>query len=175
MFHTEARVVDDNDEDVPPGRVGELVLRGETIMKEYYKNPKATAETMRNGWLHTGDLAVKDEDGYITLVDRKKDMIISGGENVYSVEVEQVLYTHPQVLEAAVIGVPHEVWGEMVAAVIVPKPGEVIDREELQSFCRKSLAGYKIPRAIFFVDQLPRNASGKVLKYQLRETFKDKS
>jgi acyl-CoA synthetase (AMP-forming)/AMP-acid ligase II len=175
MFHTEARIVNDMDEDVPPGTVGELVLRGETIMKEYYKDPRATAEAMRNGWLHTGDLAVRDEDGYITLVDRKKDMIISGGENVYSVEVEQVLYAHPQVLEAAVIGVPHEVWGEMVAAVIVPKPGETISLEELQSFCRKWLAGYKIPRAIFFVDRLPRNASGKVLKYQLREAFKDKS
>jgi acyl-CoA synthetase (AMP-forming)/AMP-acid ligase II len=175
IFHTEARVVDDEDQDVPPGKVGELILRGETIMKEYYKNPQATAETMRNGWLHTGDLAVKDEDGYITLVDRKKDMIISGGENVYSVEVEQVLYAHPHVLEAAVIGLPHEVWGEMVTAVIVPKPGQTIDPEELQAFCRKYLAGYKIPRAVHFVEQLPRNASGKVLKYQMRNAFKEQA
>jgi acyl-CoA synthetase (AMP-forming)/AMP-acid ligase II len=175
MFHTEARVVDDWDEDVPPGKVGELVLRGETMMKEYYKNPQATAETMRNGWLHTGDLATIDESGFITLVDRKKDMIISGGENVYSVEVEQVLNSHPSVLEAAVVGVPHEVWGEMVAAVIVPKPGQTVNLEELQMFCRKSLAAYKIPRTIFFVDQLPRNASGKVLKYKLREELKERS
>ncbi|NGQ93588.1 long-chain-fatty-acid--CoA ligase [Brevibacillus sp. SYP-B805] len=173
IFHTEARVVDDLDEDVPPGKVGELVLRGETMMKEYYKNPQATAETMRNGWLHTGDLAVIDENGYITLVDRKKDMIISGGENVYSVEVEQVLYAHPGVLEAAVIGVPHDVWGEMVAAVIVPKPGQTITLEELQSFCRKSLASYKIPRAMFLAEQLPRNASGKILKYKLREEWRE--
>ncbi|MFC4767824.1 class I adenylate-forming enzyme family protein [Effusibacillus consociatus] len=107
------------------------------------------------------------------MVDRKKDLIISGGENVYSVEVEQILYAYPQVLEAAVIGIPHEVWGEMVAAVIVPKPGQTIDREQLQSFCRQSLAGYKIPRVILIVDQLPRNASGKVLKYKLRSDFKD--
>lgn len=172
MFHTEARVVDDLGLDVPPGKVGELILRGETIMKAYYKNPQATAEAMRHGWLHTGDLALMDESGYITLVDRKKDMIISGGENVYSVEVEQILYAHPKVLEAAVIGVPHEVWGEMVAAVIVPKPGQTIELEELQSFCRQSLAGYKIPRAIFSVNQLPRNASGKILKYKLREDVK---
>lgn len=167
MFHTEARVVGEFDQDVPAGTVGELILRGETIMKEYYKNPDATAETMRNGWLHTGDLAVRDEEGYITLVDRKKDMIISGGENVYSVEVEQILYAHPQVLEAAVIGVPDEVWGESVAAVIVPKPDESIDFEQLKAFCRTQLAGYKIPRALYIVEQLPRNASGKVLKYQL--------
>jgi acyl-CoA synthetase (AMP-forming)/AMP-acid ligase II len=175
MFHTEARVVDELDEDVPPGKVGELILRGETIMKEYYKNPLATAEAMRNGWLHTGDLATIDESGYITLVDRKKDMIISGGENVYSVEVEQVLYAHPHVLEAAVVGVPHEVWGEMVAAVIVPKPGQTINLEELQMFCRKSLAAYKIPRTIFLVDHLPRNASGKVQKYKLREDLKERN
>ncbi len=172
MFHTEARVVDDSGQDVPPGNIGELILRGETVMKEYYKNPQATAEAMRGGWLHTGDLAVIDDDGYITLVDRKKDMIISGGENVYSVEVEQILYAHPQVLEAAVIGLPHEVWGEVVTAVIVPKPGQVIDPEELQTFCRQFLAGYKIPRMVLFVEQLPRNASGKILKYKLRNDLK---
>lgn len=144
-------------------------------MKGYYKNPQATKETMRKGWLYTGDLAVKDEDGYITLVDRKKDMIISGGENVYSVEVEQVLCGHPQILEAAVIGVPDKIWGERVAAVIVPKPGQTIDLEEIQSFCRQSLAGYKIPRQIFIVDRLPRNASGKVLKYKLRDELKHKA
>ena len=171
LLLTEARVVDETGIDTAPGVVGELVLKGESVMKEYYKNPEATAEAIRNGWLYTGDLAVKDEDEFITLVDRKKDMIISGGENIYSVEVEQVLYAHPQVFEAAVIGLPHMAWGEMVTAIIVPKPGEVIDLDELQSFCRQSLAGYKIPRQIKLVDELPRNASGKVLKYQLRSDY----
>ncbi|MET3288723.1 UNVERIFIED_CONTAM: acyl-CoA synthetase (AMP-forming)/AMP-acid ligase II [Brevibacillus sp. OAP136] len=169
MFLTEARVVDEYDRDVPPGVIGELVMRGETIMKGYYKNPEATAEAMRGGWLHTGDLAVMDEDGYMTLVDRKKDMIISGGENIYSVEVEQVLYSHPAVLEAAIIGVPDPVWGETVAAIIVPKPETTIDLSELQAFCRTYLAGYKIPRVLHMVKQLPRNASGKILKYKLRD------
>ncbi|MGE5702098.1 MAG: long-chain-fatty-acid--CoA ligase [Clostridia bacterium] len=172
MFNTEARVVDDQDRDVGPGMIGEFVLRGETIMKEYYKNPQATVEAMRGGWLHTGDLAMIDEDGYMTLVDRKKDMIISGGENVYSVEVEQVLYSYPHVLEAAVIGVPHEVWGETVAAVIVPKQGQLVALEDLQQFCRGYLAGYKIPRVLYLVEQLPRNASGKILKYKLRTDIK---
>jgi len=141
-------------------------------MKGYYKKPEETTKVLKNGWLHTGDLAKIDEDGYITLVDRKKDMIISGGENVYSTEVEHVLYKHPDVLEAAVIGVPHEVWGETVAAVIVSKEGKQINQEELKHFCRQELAGYKIPRIIYEINQLPRNASGKILKYQLRQTFK---
>ncbi len=173
IFQNEARVVDDQDQEVAPGGIGELVLRGETVMKEYYKNPQATAEAFRGGWLHTGDLATIDEDGVITLVDRKKDMIISGGENVYSVEVEQVLYSYPQVLEAAVIGVPHELWGETVAAVIVPKPGETMELEDLQAFCRRYLAGYKIPRVLFLVDRLPRNASGKILKFKLRSELRE--
>ncbi|MCF6095297.1 long-chain-fatty-acid--CoA ligase [Microaerobacter geothermalis] len=172
MFLTEARVVDDVGEDVVPGAVGELILRGETIMKEYYKKPEETAKAIKNGWLYTGDLAVIDEDGYITLVDRKKDMIISGGENVYSIEVEQVMYEHPQVLEAAAVGLPHEVWGEMVTAIVVPKPGETIDVKEFQEFCRKRLAGYKIPRKVIFEEKLPRNASGKILKYKLREDYR---
>ncbi|MFO7264241.1 MAG: long-chain fatty acid--CoA ligase [Bacillaceae bacterium G1] len=171
--NTEVRVVDEQGNDVPPGVVGEMIIRGETVMKGYYKNPEATAETIRDGWLYTGDLAVLDEEGYLTLVDRKKDMIITGGENVYSTEVEQVLYAHPSVFEAAVIGLPHPVWGEMVAAVIVPKPGHGIQLNELEAFCRQSLAGYKIPRKIFIAEQLPRNAAGKVLKYQLRQMYKN--
>ncbi|WP_335870829.1 long-chain-fatty-acid--CoA ligase [Bacillus sp. 2205SS5-2] len=169
FFFTEARVVDESMNDVKVGGVGELVLRGETMMKEYYKKPKETQKAFEGGWLHTGDLAQIDEEGFITIVDRKKDMIISGGENVYSIEVEEIMYEHPQVLEASTIGIPDEVWGEMVAAVIVPKPGETIDEEEFQTFCRQSLAGYKIPRKLFIVEELPRNASGKILKYQLRE------
>lgn len=173
-YFTMARVVNEAMEDVQPGETGEFVLKGETIMKEYYRNPEETEKTFSDGWLLTGDLATIDEDGFITIVDRKKDMIISGGENVYSVEVEQVLNSHPQVLEAATIGIPDEKWGELVAAVIVTKPGETIDEEEVQQFCRKKLAGYKIPRRFFYADALPRNASGKILKYALRESSTSK-
>ncbi|MFZ5649870.1 MAG: long-chain-fatty-acid--CoA ligase [Bacillota bacterium] len=173
IVNTEARVVDNDGSDVKPGVVGELVLRGETIMKCYYRNPEATAETIKDGWLHTGDLAVIDDEGYITLVDRKKDMIITGGENVYSTEVEQVLYEYPGVLEAAVIGVPNPVWGETVAAVICPKPGVTLAPEEIRSFCMNRLADYKVPRIFYFTGLLPRNASGKVLKIRLREMYKE--
>lgn len=172
-FLMEARVLDQDGKNVLPGVVGELIMRGESIMKEYYKNPEATAETLRNGWLYTGDLCTIDEDGYITLVDRSKDMIITGGSNVYSVEVEQVLYAYPGVLEAAVIGVPDETWGETVAAIIVPKPGAQIDQGQLKTFCREQLAGYKIPRIVTFTDALPRNASGKIMKFELRDKYKN--
>ncbi|WP_027364087.1 long-chain-fatty-acid--CoA ligase [Desulfotruncus alcoholivorax] len=173
IISTEARVVDDAGNDISPGQVGEFIIRGETIMKCYYKNPEATAETLRNGWLHTGDLATIDDEGYITLVDRKKDMIITGGENVYSTEVEQVLYQHPGVLEAAVIGLPHPVWGETVTAVICAKPGNILAEEELKAFCTSRLADYKIPRIYKFIEVLPRNASGKVLKRVLRDTYRE--
>ncbi|MFF5994753.1 long-chain-fatty-acid--CoA ligase [Lysinibacillus sp. KU-BSD001] len=168
-----ARVVNEQMEDVAPGEVGEFIIRSSSVMKEYYKKPEETKQTLRNGWLLTGDLATIDEDGYITLVDRKKDMIISGGENVYSVEVEQVLNSHPQILEAAIIGLPDPQWGEVVTAIIVPKPGEIIKEDEVQAFCRQSLAGYKIPRHFIATDVLPRNASGKILKYHLREQWQD--
>ncbi len=171
ILYTEARVVNDLMEDVHPGEIGEFILRSPSIMKEYYRKPEETAKTFVGDWLLTGDLATIDEDGYMTIVDRKKDMIISGGENVYSVEVEQVMYYHPNVLEVATIGVPDEKWGETVAVVIVTKDKQPIPMEELQSFCREHLAGYKIPRKAFFVDQLPRNASGKILKYNLRDQF----
>ncbi|WP_409254081.1 acyl-CoA synthetase [Bacillus sp. SCS-153A] len=170
-FLTEARVVNEEGKDVDPGTVGEFIVKGESIMKEYYRKPEETAKTIKDGWLYTGDLATIDEEGYITLVDRKKDMIISGGENVYSIEVEDVLYEHPGVLEAAIIGLPDETWGEAVCAVIVPKQGTEIAEDELKSFCRQKLAGYKIPRKIFIEESLPRNASGKILKYQLRQTL----
>jgi acyl-CoA synthetase (AMP-forming)/AMP-acid ligase II len=172
-FLTEARVVYENGEDISPGAVGEFILQGETIMKEYYKKPEETKAALKNGWLYTGDLATIDEDGYITLVDRKKDMIISGGENVYSAEVEVVLYEHPAILDAAIIGLPDEVWGEAVTAVVVLKEGAAFDEQELISFCRQKLAGYKVPRRIFIEQQLPRNASGKILKYQLRKKMSD--
>ncbi|WP_129688032.1 class I adenylate-forming enzyme family protein [Gottfriedia acidiceleris] len=168
-FLMEARVVDLEGKDIEPGGIGELILRGDMVMKGYYRNPEATAEALRNGWLYTGDMCTIDEDKFITLVDRKKDMIISGGANVYSIEVENVLYSFEGVHEAAVIGLPDENWGETVSAIIVPKPGYVIETEKLIEFCRKHLAGYKLPRKIFFMDELPRNATGKILKYKLRE------
>jgi len=169
IFLTEARVVNEEGKDVLPGVVGEFIIQSPMVMKEYYKKPEETKSTLKDGWLYTGDLATIDEEGYITLVDRKKDMIISGGENVYSVEVEAVLYEHPAVLEAAIIGLPDEFWGESVCAVIVLKDGEFIDEQQLKDFCRERIAGYKIPRHIFIEEQLPRNASGKILKYQLRQ------
>jgi acyl-CoA synthetase (AMP-forming)/AMP-acid ligase II len=171
LLYTEIKIVNKQDKLVSPGEVGELILKGETIMKEYYKKPKETAEAIKNNWLYTGDLAVVDEDGYITLVDRSKDMLISGGENIYSVEIENALYEHNAILEAAVIGTPDAKWGEIVTAIVVLKPGNQLTEEEVHVFCRERLAGYKIPRIVEFIDQLPRNASGKVQKFKLREKF----
>jgi len=140
-------------------------------MKEYYRNPEATAETLRNGWFHSGDLVRQDEEGFVYIVGRKKDMIISGGENIYSAEIEDVLYEHPKVLEAAIIGVHDEVWGEAVMAVVVPMPGEELTKEEIIEWCGEKLASYKKPRYVDFVDELPKNAAMKVLKYELREKY----
>jgi len=172
QFNDEAQVVNDFGEQIKPGEVGELILRCESVMKEYYKKPEETQKVLRNGWIYTGDLATIDIDGYINLVDRKKDMIISGGENIYSTEVEQILYKHPNILEAAVIGVPDEIWGETVAAVVVAKAGKKLEHNEIIAFCRRELAGYKVPRLIFEYSEIPRNASGKVLKYKLRDEIK---
>lgn len=168
---TNARVVNEQMEDVAPGVVGEFILRGATMIKEYYKKPEESRKTIVDGWLLTGDLATIDDEGFITIVDRKKDMIISGGENVYSVEVEQVMGGYSKIQEVTVIGLPDEHWGERVAAVIVLKPDEIMDEQELKDYCTDKLAGYKIPRQFFYVDQLPRNASGKILKYNLRESL----
>jgi acyl-CoA synthetase (AMP-forming)/AMP-acid ligase II len=167
IFCTEARVVDPGGGDVPPGGTGELILRGETVMKEYWRNPAATAETLRGGWLHTGDLATIDKDGYITLVDRIKDMIISGGRNIYSVEVENALAAHPAIAEVAIISRKHEVYGETVVAVVNPLPGQTITLQELPDFGADKLTSYKLPRELI-VRGLPRNPSGKVLKHVLR-------
>lgn len=173
MTFMDVRVVNDYMEDVLPGEVGELIMRGESVMKEYYKKPEETAQTFRNGWLLTGDLATIDEEGFITLVDRKKDMIISGGENVYSVEVEQILNGYPGIVESAIIGLPDSKWGEVVTAVIVKKDDIEIDEEDIKAYCRGHLAGYKLPRHFIYVEALPRNVSGKILKYQLRENWKE--
>jgi acyl-CoA synthetase (AMP-forming)/AMP-acid ligase II len=164
-------VVDENDNDVPLGAVGEAVYRGPTVMKEYYKDPEATARAMRGGWFHSTDLVRQDEEGFIYVVDRKKDMIISGGENIYPTEVEEVLCKHPKILECAVIGVHDEEWGESVKAVVVCKQGEKLTEEEVVEFCKGHLASYKKPKSVDFVDALPRNAVGKVLKTVLREKY----
>lgn len=173
LLFAEAKIVTPDGQETAPNQVGEFLLRGDTIMKGYYKKPAETAETIRDGWLHTGDLGYRDEDGYIYIVDRIKDMIISGGENVYSVEVEGVLSGHPQIADVAVVGAPDEKWGEIVTAVIVPKPNEEISLEELEAFCRKHLSAYKIPRSVQFVEALPRNTSGKLMKYRLRESIRN--
>jgi acyl-CoA synthetase (AMP-forming)/AMP-acid ligase II len=170
-INLEARLVDEDDNDVAPGQVGEIIYRGPTVMKGYYKNPEATAEAFRGGWFHSGDLMRQDEDGYFYVVDRKKDMLISGGENIYPAEVEEVLYSHPDVLEAAVIGVPDPEWGEAVKAIIVPVENATLTETEIVEFCRQHLAGYKKPKSVAFVSELPRNATGKVLKTRLREMY----
>ncbi len=167
----EIRVVDDEDNDVPVGVVGEAIYRGPSVLKEYYKNPQATAEAMRGDWFHSGDLVRRDEEGYLYILDRKKDMIISGGENIYPAEIEEVLYKHPKILECAVIGVHDEEWGESVKAVVVRKQGEDLTAEEVVEFCKGHLASYKKPKSVDFVDVLPRNALGKVLKTVLREQY----
>jgi long-chain acyl-CoA synthetase len=171
VFGTEVRVIDENGNDVKPGQIGEVIGRGGNVMKGYWKMPEAAAEAIRDGWLHTGDLATVDEDGYIYILDRIKDMIISGGENVYSREVEEVLYEHPAIAEAAVIGVPDEQWGETVKAIVVLKEGQEASAEEIIDFSRERLAGFKRPRSVDVMDSLPRNLSGKVLKKILREPY----
>ena len=167
----EMRIVDDNDNDVPVGAIGEAAYRGPTVMKEYYKDTKATAEAMRGGWFHSGDLVRRDAEGYVYVVDRKKDMIISGGENIYPAEIEEILYSHPKILECAVIGVLDEKWGESVKAVVVCRPGEQLTEQEVIEYCKQHLASYKKPRSADFVDSLPRNTLGKVLKRVLKEQY----
>jgi len=166
-----ARIVDDNMKDVPPGEVGEIVYRGPSVMAGYWQNPAATAEAMRGGWFHSGDLVRADEEGFLYVVDRKKDMIITGGENVYCAEVENALAAHPAVAEVAVIGTPHERWGETPVAVVALTPGASLTVDELRSWGTSRLARYKLPTVLHVVDGLPRNASGKVMKTTLREQF----
>ncbi len=172
VVNMESRIANDKGETITePEVVGELCVKGDTVMKGYYKNPEATAETIRDGWVYAGDLAVMDEEGYITLVDRKKDMIITGGENVYSKEVEDAIYENPKVQEAAIIGIPHTTWGETVMAVVAPKQGETLELDELKEFLKVRIAEYKIPRHLEIMTTLPKNVSGKILKYKLREQF----
>lgn len=167
--YVEVRVVDDEGRDLPPGEVGEILIRGPNVMKGYWRRPQETEETLKGGWLHTGDLGRMDEEGYLYIVDRKKDMIISGGENVYPREVEEVLNQHPDVMEACVVGVPDEKWGERVIAYIVPVPGSNPSVEDLHRFCKGRLASYKCPTQYRFTADLPRTSTGKVLKRVLKE------
>jgi fatty-acyl-CoA synthase len=172
-MHVQARIVDDTDKHVPADTVGELVVRGPNVFVGYWMKPQATAEAFRSGWFHTGDLGRMDDEGFITLVDRKKDMIISGGENVYPIEVEQVLLAHPGVADAAIIGGPDSKWGERVVAVVVTAPGNTASpgTGDLIAWCRQRLAHFKCPHEVHFVDELPRNATGKLLKRELRRQF----
>lgn len=172
---TEVRIVDSQGQQVPPGVAGEIIVRGPQLMREYWKRPEDTARTLHEGWLRTGDVGWIDEEGYLYILDRVKDMIISGGENVYSSVVENTLAWHPDIQEVAVIGIPHPYWGESVHAVVVLKPGVPTTTraaEKIIEFCRERLAGFELPRSLEFVDQLPRNASGKILKRLLRERIR---
>jgi long-chain acyl-CoA synthetase len=166
----DVKVVDATGEEVPPGIVGELLIKGPNVVRGYWNKPEETARTFVDGWLHTGDLASIDEEGFVVLADRAKDVVIRGGENVYCAEVEGVLYEHPAIFEATVIGVPHRVLGEEVGAVVVLRPGRTATAEELQAHVRERLAGFKVPTHVWFREEpLPRNPAGKVLKRELRE------
>jgi long-chain acyl-CoA synthetase len=169
----EVRVVDmTTGEDVKPGQAGEVIARGPNVMKGYWKRPDATAEALRGGYMHTGDVATIDTENFIYIVDRAKDMIISGGENIYSTEVENAIFEHPAVLEAAVIGIPDERWGEAVLAIVVPKPGATVEPHEIIEHCRRLIAGYKCPKQVVIrAEALPKSGPGKVLKTDLRKPY----
>ncbi|WBY03049.1 long-chain fatty acid--CoA ligase [Ramlibacter tataouinensis] len=170
-YGVDVRIVDEEGREVPRGTPGEIAVRGAQVMLGYWKKPEATAAAIRNGWMHTGDGAWMDEDGFIYIVDRVKDMIISGGENIYSKEVENAVHAHPSVRECAVIGVPDEKWGEAVLAVVALKDGKTATAEEIIAHCHKLIANYKCPRQVAFVDALPLSGAGKVLKNVLRDPY----
>jgi len=170
-FEGEVKILDEKGNEEPRGQVGEIVSRSDRNMRGYWNMPNETAETIRDGWLHTGDLGRMDEEGFIFIVDRKKDMIISGGENIYSQDVEDVLYSHPAILYAAVVGVPDEKWGEAVKAVLVLKNGMKATEEEIVEYCKVNLAGYKKPKTVEFRESLPMTGSGKIQKNLIREPY----
>ena len=171
FFHMEMRVVDEQGRDVPLGEIGEIVARGPLLLRTYYKNDEAYKAAMRDGWFYSGDLGKVDKEGYLYLVDRKKDMICSGGVNIYPSDIEAILHSHPNILESAVIGVPDAKWGEAVKAVIVLKEGQDMSKEEVIQHCKANLAGYQVPKSVDFVPSIPRNPSGKVLKKELRAPY----
>jgi long-chain acyl-CoA synthetase len=168
---TEVRVVDEQGHEVPLGTVGEVAVRGANVMLGYWNKPEQTAAAVRDGWMHTGDGGRMDEDGYLYIVDRMKDMIVSGGENVYSAEVENALSQHPAVAASAVIGIPSDQWGEAVHAVVVLKPGAAVSGDDLAAHCHTLIAGYKCPRSVEFRDSLPMTGAGKIQKTELRKPF----
>jgi len=171
-YSVEVNVVDLDDNEVPRGVVGEIVVRGPTVMKGYWSKPEATAQALRGGWMHTGDAGYMDEDGFVSIVDRVKDMIISGGENVYSAEVEQAIYQHPAVAMCAVVGIPSEEWGEAVHAIVVPKEGQTVAEKAIIAHCTELIAGYKCPRSVEIRQKaLPISGAGKILKSALRRPF----
>ncbi|MHB8157251.1 MAG: class I adenylate-forming enzyme family protein, partial [Desulfocucumaceae bacterium] len=163
------KVFDDNDRELPHGQLGELVIRGPAVMKGYWKNESLTEHTLRSGWLHTGDLGYRDESGHIYFVDRKKDMIKTGGENVSSQEVEGILLRNPKIAMAAVIGMPDPYWMEAVTAYVVLKPGQVTTEEEIINFCKSQMARYKVPKKVLFGETMPMSPSGKILKRVIKE------
>ena len=164
----EVEVVDDNGRELPPNQAGEIIVRG-PIMKGYYHNPQATAEIVKGGWLYTGDIGRVDEDGYLFITGRKKETIIVKGQNIHPSDIESVLYTHPKVAEAVVIGIPDELRGEVVGAVIALKEGEVATEQEIKKFCLERIASYRVPKQVIFLDSLPRTAAGKIDKGNIRD------
>ena len=171
MCLADVKVVDEQMQECPPGVVGEIVIRGEQVLKGYFRNDEGTAKAFDDGWFKTGDMARRDEEGFFYIVDRMKDMIITGGENVYSREVEEALYTHPSVAEAAVVGLPDPVWGENVTAVVVLRPNTTATEADIIATARDRLAGYKKPKRVIFLDELPKTVSGKIIKRELRDRF----
>ena len=172
MLELDARIVDDKDNDVPFGVVGELILKGDNIMKEYYKNPEQTAQALKGGWLHTGDMAKMEPDGCLTFVDRKKDLVITGGENIYPWEIEELFHAHPKVADAALIGIPDERLGEVALAIIQPKANVAITEQEFKEYYEPRLPKYQWPRAVIF-DRIPRNPTGKIEKPQIRNKYRN--
>ncbi|GAB4346590.1 MAG: fatty acid--CoA ligase family protein [Candidatus Abyssubacteria bacterium] len=175
LVGVEVRIFDDNDGELPPGKMGEIVCRGDNVMKGYFKMPEETEQTLRGGWLHTGDMGYLDEEGYLFIVERKKDLIIRGGFNIYPKDVEETLYMHPAVAEAAVIGAPDELMGEQVVAYVVLRPNVRVTAEELISHCQSHLARYKCPKRVEFLDSMPKTPIGKIQKKELRKLVKDPS
>lgn len=167
----EVRIVNKEGNDVKIGEAGEVIVKSKINMRGYWRNQKATAEALRDGWVYTGDLGTFDEDGYIYLIDRKKDMIISGGYNIYAREVEDILHIHPAIAEAAVIGIPDDEWGESVKAIVVLKPSMTLSEEEVVQFCKDRLASYKKPKSVDFVSELPKTSIGKISKKDLKAPF----
>ena len=171
FFHTEVRVVDENGQDMPPGEKGEVLLRAPNMMKGYLNRPDETAAAIIDGWLHTGDIAKMDADGFLYILDRKKDMIISGGENIYPAEIEDALLNNPKVADVGVIGYPHEKWGEAVKAIVVVQEGQTLTEDELIEWCKGKIGRFKIPKSVVITDAIPRTPTGKILKTELRKLF----